>query len=329
MYGYTANTPINQGYGWLRFVYKVMDLSVYSGMEIFGIDSKDSHKSQLISPKLKLVIEGKKCLSLAIKSTQHQPNLFSVLLKYSKSLEFAKGSIKNFSESTIILFDYIVQNGLEQASLSHEANFLCGAVIIHNQYLLTAAHCINRYTQRFSVKVGILNESDKSSKSHSVEQYIVHPLFKKTSVENDIAILKLKSRLEFNEKIQPICLPKLYNVKNSSDSQYTASGFGFRSYPFEKELYKIEVRILTEQESKFKFLNMSNDQKPKYPMHLCVSDSKGLQRNNCYGDSGRPLSCFIDEKWQVYGLVSLGDILFGWDQQKTAPSRIFEGSILG
>ena len=40
-----------------------------------------------------------------------------------------------------------------------------------------------------------------------VEKVIIHPLFDKTTADNDIAILKLKTCLCFNNDVKPACLP--------------------------------------------------------------------------------------------------------------------------
>lgn len=43
--------------------------------------------------------------------------------------------------------------------------------------------------------------------NRSVEEIFLHPDFQPNNYNNDIALLKLTERVEFNELIHPVCLP--------------------------------------------------------------------------------------------------------------------------
>ncbi len=44
-----------------------------------------------------------------------------------------------------------------------------------------------------------------------MEKIFLHPDFQPNNYNNDIALLKLRDRVEFNELIRPICLPPPHN----------------------------------------------------------------------------------------------------------------------
>lgn len=43
--------------------------------------------------------------------------------------------------------------------------------------------------------------------TRSVSHVVVHVMYKRTSMQNDLALLKLHSKLKFNRWVRPICLP--------------------------------------------------------------------------------------------------------------------------
>ena len=95
----------------------------------------------------------------------------------------------------------------------------CGGTIINDLYILTAAHCFDddafeTIASNIFIQAGITNlkktESHKNMQKIFVRKIIIHPNFKRNDdqdTDNDIAILKLKQSLSFNDFVQPACLP--------------------------------------------------------------------------------------------------------------------------
>lgn len=51
------------------------------------------------------------------------------------------------------------------------------------------------------------NTLDEGGESYSVEEIINHPQYTSSNISNDIALIKLKDEIKFNERVQPIQLP--------------------------------------------------------------------------------------------------------------------------
>ena len=79
-------------------------------------------------------------------------------------------------------------------------------------YNFTAAHCVNKAEAK-SLKIRA-GEWDVQSiaepyphTEHYVSSIIIHETFKKVNLQNDIALLKLKGNVGFDQHINKICLP--------------------------------------------------------------------------------------------------------------------------
>ena len=92
---------------------------------------------------------------------------------------------------------------------------ICGGTIINDQSILTAAHCFDDPSKDIAsglfIQAGITNKKlQKNMQEIFVRKIIIHPMFRRNNdldMDNDIAILKLKQSLSFNDFVQPACLP--------------------------------------------------------------------------------------------------------------------------
>ena len=62
----------------------------------------------------------------------------------------------------------------------------------------------------FQIVVGQHSQSkpDQYTKKYKVSEIINHPDWDPTTISNDISVIKLAEDIEFNDAVQPICLPK-------------------------------------------------------------------------------------------------------------------------
>lgn len=83
--------------------------------------------------------------------------------------------------------------------------------MIAPKYVLTASHCVSGFNKdRITVR---LLEHDRSSTTESetitrkIAEIIKHSSYDPSNYNNDIALLKLDSDVEFSDILQPVCLP--------------------------------------------------------------------------------------------------------------------------
>ena len=112
--------------------------------------------------------------------------------------------------------------------------FICGGTLINEEVIITAAHCIqHKNLKRYLVKLGsrfIKNDGQDSVQAfeYEVQKLTVHPEFNKRHLNNDIAILWVKSKFNqtvfYTDNVLPVCLPP-----SSSEEFYSPGTVGVTS----------------------------------------------------------------------------------------------------
>lgn len=95
----------------------------------------------------------------------------------------------------------------------------CGCSIISDKYILTAAHCVRgRNANQFQMLVGT-NDLDNGGTYYEAESYEQHESFDDPAFSNDVAVIRVKGSIEFNDRVQPIKLGK-EEVPNNSEVHF-------------------------------------------------------------------------------------------------------------
>lgn len=108
----------------------------------------------------------------------------------------------------------------------------CGGAIISNFYILSAAHCLMglRRADNIFVVVGA-HKLTGDGNAIDILHATSHPLFNSTDEQwhNDIALLRTKQEIIFNEFVQPIDLPAADFPFDKPESEMKAiiTGWGF------------------------------------------------------------------------------------------------------
>ena len=90
-----------------------------------------------------------------------------------------------------------------QASLVVNGEVFCGASVITDRHLLSAAHCTVQIEEdtmeKMEVLLNVYNIADKNKIRRKINKIVNHPKFDEETLANDISIISLKTILELND----------------------------------------------------------------------------------------------------------------------------------
>lgn len=131
------------------------------------------------------------------------------------------------------------------------------------------------------------------------QKVIVHSLYNDNDKDYDIAMVKLKNPVEFNDFIKPVCLPDV-ETKFVAGKFCTVTGFGAlaENGPQTRKLQQANVPLVDFGQCKRKYRGLTDRM-------LCAGYDQG-RIDSCQGDSGGPLVCSQGGKYFLAGVVSYG-----------------------
>ncbi|XP_077467109.1 transmembrane protease serine 5 isoform X2 [Stigmatopora argus] len=198
-----------------------------------------------------------------------------------------------------------------QVSLYYSNRHTCGGSIITSQWIITAAHCVHNYrlpqVSSWAVYTGVVTRSlakTTARMGHAVEKIVYNKNYNHLSHDSDIALMKLRTPLNFSDTVRPVCLPQ-YDYDPPGGTQCWISGWGYTQpdgVHSSDTLKEAPIPIIST--NKCNSSCMYNGEIT--PQMLCAGYTEG-KVDACQGDSGGPLVCQDDNVWRLIGVVSWGN----------------------
>ncbi|KAJ6634941.1 Trypsin-3 [Pseudolycoriella hygida] len=205
-------------------------------------------------------------------------------------VQVAQSRVVNGALTSIDQFPYIV-------SMQYYGAHRCGGSIITTNRILTAAHCtVNIAANTLAIRAGSTN-SQSGGELVAVVEYTNHQSFNPTTLENDISIMFLDTRLVTSLQISVIPLP-MQNATIPVGIIADVAGWGAlcEKCPGASTLQYVGLPILSNEDCGSMYGESI------FPGMLCAGFVEG-GRDACQGDSGGPLS----DGYLLLGVVSWGD----------------------
>ncbi|XP_065081058.1 polyserase-2-like [Ochlerotatus camptorhynchus] len=207
------------------------------------------------------------------------------------------------------------------------STYACGATLLSQWHVLTAAHCVTYRRQPLPAGSIVLHFGQKNLSEitsnvqiRHVGKVHVHPNYSRH--KNDIALLVLRSSIEYSEFVLPICLDKRADsdLRNLESTRGWIPGWGRTENGLTSDVLRtVSMPVVSYieclQADRILFGHVLD------PNVFCAGDRNGSSPG--FGDSGGGMYFSDDDRWVLRGIVSFAKVDEARDKVDTSKYTVF------
>jgi len=177
----------------------------------------------------------------------------------------------------------------------------CGGAILNENWIVTAAHCAQRATSSYVIVAGEYDFAFSSGNEQTVkvEKVVVHEDYESSTVENDVAIMKVTPPFKLNGRTTKAIKLADPSIEPTASAIVTGWGTLTSGGTSPETLQKVSVPFVRDEICERAYKNINDI----VPTMICYGE-KG--KDSCQGDSGGPLIGYLGGEAYQYGIVSWG-----------------------
>ncbi|XP_038120560.1 prostasin [Culex quinquefasciatus] len=242
-----------------------------------------------------------------------------ITVQFTNAKEYAEWGRSEGTEGFSIGGEQVINPSLYpwHVAIFVQGKYGGGGSLISDSFVLTATHVVYNFAteslvspKSISVKAGIVKLGDASAKVFSVAEIAAYPDFDYASLDNDICLLKLETKVKFGASIRPINLwdEADRDVSMLVSKQYSGQVVGWglvEGGGKTNNLNRVEMNFLDAESCQKGVPAFKRNDFPKKDKSYCA-----IRENQtvCSGDSGGGMFLYDSNRKAYYlrGFVSQG-----------------------